>query len=96
MNVDSRWRWRLAERYATGYRGLPGLRAVLLTGSVARGWADRYSDVELMVCWDGPPPTELRRYAAEAGRATVETLHGYDPDNAEWADDLLVDGSRCR
>ena len=92
MESDSRWRRALAERYAAAYRDLPGVRAVLLTGSVARGLADRYSDVELMVFWSEPPAAPPRRKAAEAGGGAVTTLHGYDEENDEWADDVLVSG----
>jgi hypothetical protein len=92
MTEHSRWRRALAERYAAGYPHLPGVRAVVLAGSVARGIADRYSDIELMVFWDGPPEEPLRRRAAEAGGGTVAACHGYDPDNDEWADDVLVSG----
>lgn len=67
VNEHSRWRRALAERYAAGYRQLPGVRAVLLTGSVARGLADRYSDIELMVFWDTAPPERSRSLAAENG-----------------------------
>jgi len=79
-------------RFSAGYVGLPGVRALLLTGSVARGWADRYSDIELMLFWDGPPTEPLRRRGVEAGGGLPHAFHGYDPDNAEWADDVLVDG----
>jgi hypothetical protein len=91
VHQSTRLRRTLAERFATGYHDLPGVRAVLLAGSVARGCADRWSDIELMVFWDGPPPEPLRRQAAQAG-GVVQTLYGYDADNDEWADDVLVSG----
>jgi hypothetical protein len=88
----SRWRRALAEGFAVGYRGLPGVRAVLLTGSVARGLADRYSDVELAVFWDDPPSDGLRRQAAQVGGGVLVACHEHDEDNDEWADDVLVSG----
>lgn len=33
-------------------RGAPGVRAIVLTGSLARGSADPFSDVDLVVLWD--------------------------------------------
>jgi hypothetical protein len=65
---------------------------VLLSGSVARGIADRYSDIELMVFWDRAPRQRLRRLAAETGGGVLTACHPYDPDNEEWADDVLVCG----
>ncbi|HEY2793688.1 MAG TPA: hypothetical protein VGJ28_15095, partial [Micromonosporaceae bacterium] len=84
MGIDRR---ELAERVATAYAGIPGVRAVLLTGSVARDFDDGWSDVELMVFHDGEPSEEARR--AVPG---LVTCWEYDGDNDEWADDLLIDG----
>ena len=92
MTDHSAWRRVLAEQFAEGYRGLPGVRAVLLAGSVARGFADRYSDIELTVFWNGPPPERLRRHAAEAGGGIMVQAHSFDPDNDEWADDITLSG----
>ena len=40
-NAHSRWRRELAERYAVGYRQVPAVRAVLLTGWVGNRRASR-------------------------------------------------------
>jgi hypothetical protein len=56
----------LAGRLAPLYAGNPKVRAVLLGGSVARGCADDYSDLELGVFWGGPPTEEERREVIEA------------------------------
>jgi hypothetical protein len=90
--ADSRWRRALAERFAAGYPERPGVRSVLLGGSVARGLADRWSDIELMVFWDGEPSQALRGQAVAAGGGTLVTAWDYDEDNAEWSDDVLLDG----
>jgi hypothetical protein len=82
----------LATRFAAAYAPLAGVRAVLLTGSVARGWADRYSDIELMVFWDGEPDQQLRHQAARDGGGTMVTCWDYDEENEEWSDDILLDG----
>jgi hypothetical protein len=68
------------------------VRAVLLGGSVARSLADRYSDIELMVFWDGEPSETLRRQAIAAGGGTLVTGWDYDADNAEWTDEVLLEG----
>lgn len=91
-SMGSGWRRELAERFAAGYRGLAGVRAVLLSGSVARGLADRWSDIELMVFWDGEPSEAARREAISHGGGTLVTAWEFDEDNAEWSDDVLLDG----
>lgn len=91
LNAASAWRLALAERIAPAYAALPGVRAVLLAGSVARGWADRYSDIEMTLVWDTAPTDDARRdVAAQVG--TLVNLYPYDDVNAEWSDDVRVAG----
>ena len=89
---DSQWRRELAEEFAAGYRERPGVRSVLLSGSVARGTADRYSDIELLVVWSGPPGDDVRPAAVAAGGGQLVTAYEYDDENAEWSDDVLHSG----
>lgn len=51
---------QIAGDLASVYRREPGVRAVLLCGSVARGWADHWSDIELTICWERPPSEAVR------------------------------------
>jgi hypothetical protein len=60
---------RLARRIAPVYAANPRVAAVMTGGSVARGLADRYSDLELGIFWADPPP-DAERLAA------IETLGG--------------------
>ena len=55
---------RLAREIARIYSGDPRVAAVMAGGSVSRGCADEYSDVELGVFWDTPPSDADRRDAA--------------------------------
>lgn len=89
---DSAWRRALAGEFAAGYRDRPGVRAVLLSGSVARGLADRYSDIELLVVWADPPGDAARQDAVAAGGGKLLTAYEYDDENAEWSDDVLHSG----
>jgi hypothetical protein len=57
-------------------------------GSVARGYADVYSDLEMPLFWDDRPSDEVRRaIVADLG---AEFLYGYDGPANE--DQLLIDG----
>ncbi len=66
----SRQRAALARSIAHVYAAEPHVAAVILGGSVARGWADRWSDVELGVFWSAPPSESARtEVAIRAGAA---------------------------
>ena len=65
-----------------------GVQAIVVGGSVARGYADAYSDLELSIFWD-ELPTDATRLAL------VDALHGeflYGYDGPAWEDQLLIDG----
>lgn len=51
MNEASRWKLVLARRIADAYSPNPKVASVLLGGSVPRGFADRYPDLEIYVFW---------------------------------------------
>lgn len=80
------------ERLAGEFKTLAGVRSVLLTGSVARGTADRWSDVELLVLWETAPPEAARRGAAASAGGVVTAFHDHRPADGEWAEDVLLDG----
>ena len=48
---------------------------MLLGGSVARGQADRYSDIELSVVWREPPTEADRAAAISAAAGDLVTLY---------------------
>jgi len=82
-------RLRLADRAAAAYIANPHVAAVLVAGSVARGLADDFSDIELDVYWAAPPTDEERTAAVEG--AGWERVYA-EVDDDEWADGYLVDG----
>ena len=60
MNEATAQRHALAAQVAAHYADSPKVAAVALAGSVARGWADHHSDIELDVYW-AEPPTDADR-----------------------------------
>jgi hypothetical protein len=48
----SLWRRELAQELVKPYQKRPGLEMALLGGSPARGLADRYSDMDVVLYWD--------------------------------------------
>ncbi len=52
-------RLSVAERIAPAWSELPGVAAVVVSGSTARGTADRFSDLELGVYWSAIPSPDV-------------------------------------
>ena len=46
------WRLDFAKQLVAKIRAFAGLQAIAAGGSVARGYADAYSDLELLLFWD--------------------------------------------
>ena len=90
MNQATEWRLDFARRAAREYKENPKVEVVVISGSVSRGQADDYSDIELDVFWQ-EPPTEAERIRP------IERLNGrilmFEPfADDEWSEDYLVDG----
>lgn len=74
MNHASHWRQSLARQsIAPAYAALDGVEAIALVGDSARGLADGWSDLDLVVFWRQAPSLETRAQIVEAlgGRAWV-------------------------
>jgi hypothetical protein len=89
MNEASRWRFALAERIAASYARNPKTQVIMVAGSVGRGVADRYSDLEIDVYYSGPPSEADRIAAVEGAGANVDKL---DEDDDEWEEQMTIDG----
>jgi hypothetical protein len=59
---------------------------VLAGGSTARGHADQFSDVELMVLWSTAPTDLERRAVITAAGGDLHWLWPYDPASELWED----------
>lgn len=90
MNPASLWRYSFAQRIAPIYAANPHVTAVILGGSVARGHADRYSDIELGVFWGKPPTDKDRQTAADAFPGDLIRLYPYDAVEEVWSDDFIL------
>jgi predicted nucleotidyltransferase len=95
LNLESETRLRVATGLARTYAGLGDVAAIIVGGSVARGWADRWSDVELAIYWTSLPT--LDRLATLAHRAGVSDIRVFTDDpqagvDEEWTvDGLKID-----
>ncbi len=87
-NSDSKWRLDIARHLAKRISAFLGVQAIVVGGSVARGYADAYSDLEMPVFWESQPGDDTRHAIVAALGA--EFLYGYDGPSQE--DQLLIRG----
>ncbi len=81
MTNASKWRIALARRIAPTYANHPKVKVVVVGGSVGRGIADHYSDVEIGVFWTEPPSkTERETLAEQIGVVYREQMSPYKFD----------------
>jgi Domain of unknown function (DUF4037) len=87
--VATRWRLALAERVGASYASDENAQVVMVAGSVGRGSADRYSDIEVDVYYADPPSEAARMGAVERCGGTVELLAR---DEDEWEEQMSIGG----
>jgi hypothetical protein len=87
-NPHARWRIEMAQVLTERLLPFEGIQALVVAGSVARGYADQFSDIELPIFWDKNPSdsTRLEIAAALGG----EFIYGYNGPANE--DQLLIGG----
>lgn len=86
----------IARQVAGGYAASGRTSATVIAGSVGRGRADAFSDVEIDVYWNRSPSDDERRASVERCGGVVTTLWPHEPDEGEWSEDFTVDASRCQ
>ncbi|MBA3947580.1 MAG: nucleotidyltransferase domain-containing protein [Herpetosiphonaceae bacterium] len=92
MNDASMWRLTLAQKVLAPYVANPKVRVVEIAGSVGYGFADRYSDLDVLVFWDAPPSDEERMVAIKNVQAVVVSFHPYDDQTQQGTEVYFVAG----
>ena len=94
MERESQWRLARARDMAAIFAEEEAVRAVILSGAVAEGWADRYSETHMRVIWNAlPSPEQQERTLAKIGGVSlygVESFEEGTPDEG-YAPFLLTD-----
>lgn len=72
------------------YEENPKVSAVILAGSVSRGWQDRHSDIELHILWSEPPTDEDRMHVVHRVNGEIIGFHEYEEE--EWAESYITGG----
>jgi len=89
LNDPNAWREALGRRIGAAYAANPRVASVLVAGSVSRGYADRDSDIELMIGWTEPPSEEERREIVAPFAADLNLLP-FDDAWQCWQEDFFV------
>jgi hypothetical protein len=79
---------QIARQIARRLQCYEGIQAIIVGGSVARGYADAYSDLEMPLFWD-VLPSDAQRLQIVAD-LSAEFLYGYDGPANE--DQVLIEG----
>jgi len=83
-NPHAASRIELATELSALYAANPKVAVVYIAGSVARGWADEHSDIELNVFWhEAPDDEDRKRVIREAGG---ELVRFFDYEDSEWSE----------
>lgn len=78
----------IAINMASVYQQNPKVEAVLLAGSVSRGWEDRHSDIELNIFWSEEPTDSDRLEPIHEINGSVIDFHPFEEE--EWAESYLT------
>lgn len=93
LNHPTAWRLHVGQEIAAAHRRDPRVVAIALTGSVARGDADRYSDLEVATFWHTVPSLDdLRALSEEVGGANWHAYPFNDLGSEEWSEEYEVRG----
>ena len=92
MNNASRWQLEMARKVSTVYTANAKVRAIIVAGSVACGYADAYSDVEIGVFWDDFPALAEFHAAMEQSGGDLWELDPYDAGDDVWYEEYGVAG----
>ncbi len=88
QNPHTKWRIDFAQHIAQRLVAFEGIKAIVIAGSVARDYADEYSDLEIPIFWETLPEDATRHAIVAALQA--EFLYAYDGPACE--DQLMIDG----
>ena len=80
-NEHAKWRIEFARRLSKHITTFDGVKAIVIAGSVARNYADEYSDLEIPVFWEVlPEDTERHALIRLLG---ADFLYGYNGPSQE-------------
>jgi hypothetical protein len=95
MNEDSQYLLGLAQSNAQIYTTHPHIRAIIVSGSVAEGLSDRYSDIDTILYYEQLPTKETLQQAFEHNQGNRYRLLGEQAGEA-LLESYEVHGVECQ
>lgn len=92
MNTHSTGRLALARQIAPAYAVQDRIEVVFVHGSVGRGWADEYSDIEMACIWSGQPSPEVARAVTASLGANDWEWGNYNEARQAWGEQFRYKG----
>jgi hypothetical protein len=86
------WRYRLGTEVAEAYAADAAVAATAIGGSVARGWSDPFSDVEVFVFWRKSPDEAQRNAAVKRSGGNVDVDWTVPNAQEQWRGALEATG----
>ncbi|BAZ14958.1 hypothetical protein NIES4071_68280 [Calothrix sp. NIES-4071] len=95
MTDRTQYLLELVKRNASAYIANPKTKAVMVTGSVAEGLCDEYSDCDVMLYYDELPSFEELHLARQKNQAELIGILG-DRQEGAFGESFLINGVECQ
>ncbi len=96
MNSRSQYLLELAKRNLKAYIANPKTKAAMVTGSVAQGLCDEYSDIDMSIYYEELPSEEELELARQQNQGSERLWIMGDPNEEAFAEAYLVNGVECQ
>jgi len=96
MNEDSQYLLAIARRVAKAYTVHPQAKAAMVTGSVAEGLCDRYSDIDMSIYYEELPSYEELESARLQNQGSERIWTLGDTKEGVFAEAYFVNGIECQ
>ncbi|MDJ0693803.1 nucleotidyltransferase domain-containing protein [Mastigocoleus sp. MO_188.B34] len=95
MNEANEIRLTLARQNAASYITIPQVRAIGIAGSVARGEADAYSDIDMSIYYEELPKEKELKLAYKQNQGTDYRVYDDEHEDGALVEQYFVQGIKC-
>lgn len=95
MNEANEIRLALARQNAASYIMIPQVKAIGIAGSVARGEADAYSDIDMSIYYEELPTEEELKLAYKQNQGTDYRVYADEREGGALTEQYFARGIKC-